>query len=43
MVDPKFLPLCSPLFDLTKKDAVLKWDSDEQTTFIALKKRSLLL
>jgi RNase H-like domain found in reverse transcriptase len=26
-----------PLFDLTKKDAIWKWDSNKQTTFIVFK------
>src|ERR1700678_2190328 len=28
-----------PLFDLTKKDAVWKWDSDEQAAFAILKEK----
>jgi RNase H-like domain found in reverse transcriptase/Reverse transcriptase (RNA-dependent DNA polymerase) len=34
-----FSHYAQPLFDLTKKDAIWKWDSNKQTTFIVLKEK----
>jgi RNase H-like domain found in reverse transcriptase len=34
-----FFHYAQPLFDLTKKDAIWKWDSDRQTAFIVLKEK----